>query len=1066
MRKFWGSFPVLFIIILSFMIGSLQAATTGKISGVVKDAETGEALPGVNVTIEGTMMGASSDVNGRYFIINVPVGKYNLKSTFMGYTTQTKLNVTVNVGVTSEVNFTLTPTVLEGQAVSIEAERPLVEKTLTQSKTTMGAEEIDHMLPTQDVHGLIETAASTFKGYVRGGRKYETKTLVDGVDVSDTYFSGGTGAFGSGDVGHSYQAFRRSEITEVTMGDVPNSAIQELNIYAGTFTAEYPTASAGIINMVTKTGAKNYSGKIFVRATPLDEWDHFGSNPYYMKDSQKDSVGNIINIGYFDERNTLAASDAIKDQRAAQLYVWDENTAINDYYYDPDDSVGLGRSYEIEGNLSGPIPGLGDKAGFFLTGRYQNMRTSAMPFDIDKRIVGSLKLHYDLSSDQRLTVYGQLNDGGSLFNFVNWKFNPKWLYYMEGAPRYKDLGLIGYAKWTHTLSPSTFYEVQISQSNKTTEIGYPDDNGDGFSDIDETGDFIEFATRDEYLKYLGGVTKSDTSISGVVTTYIDFNTVDGYVDNWRQQEENEGVVLGLRDPNRTFFYSTIDPGYMENKSNFWANGGYYRPAYPPPLYSKTTRNVTTLKADLTSQVTFNHQIKTGAQFRLHSIDVNHLQSELGGDGHRYPMEAFHVDIHEFSPKEFAFYLQDRIEYGGMIVNIGARVDGYDNDTEKFVNDFHPWDYKVDSTGTITELAPVRGDKVGWNFYFSPRIGVSHPISDKMAMHYSFGKFVQYPNFASLYQDYNFTDYAASPSMVSVWPNQQPMRSTAYEIGLQWAPLYDIALDAVVYYRDVENYSSLSWNLTPYAGQGVRFQSSWGTADSRGIELTLEKRRSDWWSGRMTYAYSYIKAAKLRGSNDASQTTNFSASQDSADFKGLPIEQADYYAYRLDNIVINSTSNPLAGGYDRTHRLTGMLMFFLPGNVQASALAYAMSGFKYFPSENTENDPWFDISPELREGPWNYWVNLRLGWEGKISGIRLRPFVEVRNVTNKKNVLAFDRSGFFGPTNQKIFELGRDGKPDSGDEEDPEGQWRRPFDQMGRLMYGPARQIWVGMEVGF
>ena len=72
---------------------------------------------------------------------------------------------------------------------------------------------------------------------------YETKTIVDGVDVSDTYFSGGTGAYGIGDVGHVYQAFRRSELDETAISDVPSSALQELNVYAGTFTAEYPTHS-------------------------------------------------------------------------------------------------------------------------------------------------------------------------------------------------------------------------------------------------------------------------------------------------------------------------------------------------------------------------------------------------------------------------------------------------------------------------------------------------------------------------------------------------------------------------------------------------------------------------------------------------------------------------------------------------------------------------------------------------------------------------------------------------------------------------------------------------------
>ena len=1043
-------------VILVFSVPSF-AATTGKIAGVVKDANTGEPLAGANVLIVGTTMGASTDSEGRYFVINVPVGRYSIRATMMGYKVLTQTNVMVNVGITSELNFELAATVIEGEEITVVADRPLIEKSLTQSKMTFSSEELDHALPVGNIHKIVETAASTFQGYVRGGRKYETKTIVDGVDVSDSYFSGGTGAFGTLDVGHVYQAFRRSELNETAVSDVPGSAVQELNVFAGTFTAEYPTASAGIINMVTKSGGQNYAGKLFVRGTPLDKWEHFGSNPYYMKDSDGSR------IGYHDEKKKLEQSTAIKDQRAAQLFTWNEDLARENYYYDPDDSVGLGRSYEIEGNLSGPIPGLGKKGGFFLTARYHNLRTSALPFDLDKRISGTLKLNYDFNNDQRLTLYGQLDDGGKLFNFVNWKFNPKWLYFMEGAPRYKDLGIIAYAKWTHTLSPKTFYEVQLSQSNKTNWIGYPDDNNDGYCDINEKGDFIKFSSREEYLRYVGGVIKTET-VKGETVSYIDRVTVDGYLGNFLN--ENPNAILGHRDPNRSFFYSAIDQTYMENKVNFYGTGGLYRPRYPAPLYSQTTRNVTTLKADLTSQVTFNHQIKTGAQFRMHYIDVNHLQAELGGRGNRYPMEAFHADMHTFRPKEAAIYFQDRIEYGGMIVNIGARVDGYDNDTRRFKNDFHPWDYFTDVTGTITELAPSRGERVGWNWYFSPRLGVSHPISNRMAMHYSFGKFVQYPNFASLYQDYNFTNYAASPQMESVWPNQDPMRSTAYEIGLQWALFADIAMDAVVYYRDVENYSNLTWNLTPYAGQGVLFRSSWGIADSRGIEVTLEKRRTGWFSGRVAYAYSYIKASLPKTGNDPNQRRNFSASVDSTNFAYLPIDMGQNYPYRQDNIVVRSTANALAGGFDRTHRLTGTMIFFMPYNVQASAVAYLMSGFKYLPTENIKNDPWFDISPELREGPWHFDLNLRLSWQAKLAGVRFQPFAEVRNVTNRKNILAYNNTPFNESTDQVIFEIGRDGIPNSGDEQDPEGFWRTPFDWMGRPLYGPARQIWVGMEFGF
>ena len=65
--------------------GSLNAGTTGKISGKVTDRETGEPLPGTNVVIVGTSLGAAAGVNGSFTILSVAPGLYTLKSQFIGY---------------------------------------------------------------------------------------------------------------------------------------------------------------------------------------------------------------------------------------------------------------------------------------------------------------------------------------------------------------------------------------------------------------------------------------------------------------------------------------------------------------------------------------------------------------------------------------------------------------------------------------------------------------------------------------------------------------------------------------------------------------------------------------------------------------------------------------------------------------------------------------------------------------------------------------------------------------------------------------------------------------------
>ncbi|MDZ7346813.1 MAG: carboxypeptidase-like regulatory domain-containing protein, partial [candidate division KSB1 bacterium] len=85
----------------------LFSATTGKIIGVVTDKATGEALAGANVMIEGTTLGAATNAQGGYIILNVPPGIYTLKASFIGYQVVRISNVRVSVDLTTEVNFQL-----------------------------------------------------------------------------------------------------------------------------------------------------------------------------------------------------------------------------------------------------------------------------------------------------------------------------------------------------------------------------------------------------------------------------------------------------------------------------------------------------------------------------------------------------------------------------------------------------------------------------------------------------------------------------------------------------------------------------------------------------------------------------------------------------------------------------------------------------------------------------------------------------------------------------------------------------------------------------------------------
>ena len=81
---FWRTTLVLGVLV-ALGIGPAWAGGEGKIAGTVKDAKSGEALVGANISLVGTKLGTTSDTKGRFFILNVPAGVYSLKVSYIGY---------------------------------------------------------------------------------------------------------------------------------------------------------------------------------------------------------------------------------------------------------------------------------------------------------------------------------------------------------------------------------------------------------------------------------------------------------------------------------------------------------------------------------------------------------------------------------------------------------------------------------------------------------------------------------------------------------------------------------------------------------------------------------------------------------------------------------------------------------------------------------------------------------------------------------------------------------------------------------------------------------------------
>lgn len=167
--------------ILLLAVSTAQMAETGKISGRITNAKTGEAVPFAPVLIEGTTMGAQTDVNGEYVIINVPPGQYTLVAKPIGYVEKKVSGLTVTAERTTTQDFALEPVKVELDVVqNVVADRDIIRLTETQSTRRMTSEEIKNMTVSQVPQAVSDPLGGKKAGNLRGGRAMSGVVCADG----------------------------------------------------------------------------------------------------------------------------------------------------------------------------------------------------------------------------------------------------------------------------------------------------------------------------------------------------------------------------------------------------------------------------------------------------------------------------------------------------------------------------------------------------------------------------------------------------------------------------------------------------------------------------------------------------------------------------------------------------------------------------------------------------------------------------------------------------------------------------------------------------------------------
>ena len=387
------------------------SGTTGKIAGVVKDKQSGMPLAGANVIIEGTTMGAAADENGYFFIINIPPGKYRVRASMMGYHSVVQTEVQVVVDLTTKLNFDLPSTILTGEAVEIIAQRPILEKDVTATQMVTTAEQIDQM-PVNTFQeilmtspGIVESVTFYSSGEseagfnARGGRTNEMSYMIDGFYVEEPLF-GGMGS------------------------NVANTGIAELAVMTGTFNAEYGEALSGVLNIVTKEGGDNYSGKLRFRT---DKFVNPHKNEYYYKHLNAD--GEWVKL---DENGDVIG---LVSEVGTQPVTPGSNKNSEQYWVRESEKVKDFNTYRPDFYFGGPIPFLPRGYTFFVAGDMLDTDTylgwTDQTYRKERRINGKLILKPHKS--MKLTF-------GGVYNRERWKtYNHQFKYLPEIRPtNYND----------------------------------------------------------------------------------------------------------------------------------------------------------------------------------------------------------------------------------------------------------------------------------------------------------------------------------------------------------------------------------------------------------------------------------------------------------------------------------------------------------------------------------------------------------------------------------------------------------------------------------------------------
>lgn len=792
------------------LIPYLYAGTTGKIAGIVNDKQTGEALPGVNVLLEGTTLGASTDIDGYYVIVNVPIGVHELRVTYIGYKDVLIYNVRVVADATSRHDFEMEPTLLEvSEVIEVFAERELIAMDNTASRTII----TDEVIASQPVDNIIRTVgltAGSTEGSFRGGRVQngEVKYLIDGVDISNPIATVNRGYL-PGD-GNADMAT-----------DIPEAAMAEVQVITGGMDARYDAKSA-VVNIVTKSGGKRYSGYMRTKMTPSE----FGN-------------GNIIPYDLGQVSGYRSQDWAIQEAKQ----VGTGSKYVNDDYYAPPAKYFMNnqfRRYEL--GFGGPIPmsGLGVEGNmsfnisvdFFDTGGWwrgmsNNQKTYNAKLVYNTASNSSFSFTY-LYSNQKLTNYGHrfsriVSTGDTLYGY-------------NAGSEFPDKVLVG-------------------------SVVHPDGTLEAVTDYD----MLNNITRPEYNSNLASFVYKSTVSS---KTFYEIGISRFYTEQKRRvYDPATGMPLGLDDFRTQRFTDPANSDYFPEGAptaqlleSYW----WIQPMVLALGRQNDKQTVWTIKADLVSQLNEFNELRVGVEYKYYDLYMD-FQSLASGQNE---YTSFFDNLH---PNKLSIYVEDKIETDGMIINAGLRFDYFDPNAILPENFQDPLvDGAKDPNNPLYLNARAPADQriknptdADTRFRISPRIGISFPITERDVFHVNYGHYFGMPNMGNLYDNYTWSMLGQYKYLGN--PNLEHEKIISYEAGIQHGFSDDIKLTVTGFFKDIADLVNKQKYIDGLTGAPYWVNVNRDYANVKGFEASLQTRR--WYNSILSVAYTYSTA---KGKNSSAQ----------------------------------------------------------------------------------------------------------------------------------------------------------------------------------------------------